>query len=199
MKRLALIVPLTLLTACALPVGGDNSETAPIVRAEDRSMGEVIDDSAIYTSIQSRIVSSHNKDLFFAVNTMIRQGRVLLTGRVRTHEEASEMVNICWQVADVKEVINEIEISDPASFTQGASDEWTEKQLESRLLFARGIHTVNLSVEVENGVAYFLGLVQSQAELDRVLSVARTAKGVKRVVSHLRIAEAQPVAPTTSY
>jgi hypothetical protein len=46
---------------------------------------------------------------------------------------------------------------------------------------------INYSIDVQNGVAYLIGRVKDKAELDRALNIARTTKGIKRVVSHLQI------------
>jgi osmotically-inducible protein OsmY len=58
-------------------------------------------------------------------------------------------------------------------------------ELRSRLLFAKNIQSVNYSIEAVNGTVYLLGVAQDQAELDRVLDVARNVNYVRRVVSHV--------------
>jgi hypothetical protein len=42
-------------------------------------------------------------------------------------------------------------------------------------------------MDVQGGTAYLIGRVKDQAELNRVLNVTRTTKGVKKVISHLQI------------
>ena len=84
----------------------------------------------------------------------------------------------------VREIINEIEVTDEGGIKAFAKDVWAANELRSRLLFAKGVNSVNFTVEVVNGTVYILGVYADPAEHDRVLGVARNMSNVKRVVSH---------------
>ena len=77
MVTLALIGMSGVLTAgCAI----DAATTV----AADRSMEQVVTDAEIVLDINKRLLAGENQDLFFDVTTNVYEGRVMLTGSVRT-------------------------------------------------------------------------------------------------------------------
>ena len=66
-------------------------------------------------------------------------------------------------------------------------DHWIEAQLSGKLLFTKQVQSINYSVESVGGTVYLIGLAQDDAELDRVLQIARNTPYVKKVVSYVLI------------
>ena len=64
---------------------------------------------------------------------------------------------------------------------------WINTQIRTRGLLAKDIRSVNYNVESVNGTVYLMGIAQDQAELSRMEYVARTTKGVQKVISHVRM------------
>lgn len=186
--RLSLPILLLTLTACQTVVMTGATETA-MVAAEKRTLGEAVDDVGIFTEISHYYLQTDVNDLLPHVNITVRQGRVLLTGKVNKHETAQLAERKAWEAGGVREVINEIEVNPQSGPWNRTRDEWLEKQVEGRLTVTKHINIFNLSVEVSNGTVYLLGLVQDDAEMQRVLTTTSTVRGVKRVVSHLRTFE----------
>lgn len=184
---LALMVCLP-LAACQSVMLRGATEVGHAV-AESRSVGQVIDDATIYTAINHHFLQTDVNDLLPNVNVVVRQGRVLLTGVVNNPDTPRRAVKIAWRVSGVKEVINEIEVDPEGDIVLAAQDEWIEKQVEARLAITKGVNILNYSVEVENGKVYLLGVVASAGERDNALAVARRVRGVREVISHLRLAE----------
>lgn len=187
MRRLALLAltPL-LLSGCVAAAVGAGTE-AGISLAEERSLGRKVDDVTIYTDINRLFIRTNSNDLFAGVTVNVRHARVLLTGNVATDATAQQAVQLAWQARGVEEVINEITVNPGSGFATSANDFAIKTNLESRLLITKNVWVINYSIDVVNGSAYLLGRVTDQAELDRVIAVARTTKGVKRVVNYLQI------------
>ena len=97
----------------------------------------------------------------------------------------AEAIQLAWKAKGVREVINEIEVTSEGGLTAYAKDSWAANELRSRLLFARGVNSINYSVEVVNGTVYLLGVAADTAEHERVLGIARNMANVRRVVSHV--------------
>lgn len=170
--------------------------------AETRSVGQVIDDATIYTNINHLYLQTDINDLLPHVNVVVRAGRVLLTGVVKNPQTPRKAVELAWSVSGVSEVINEIEVHQSAGLIKTAQDEWIEKQVEAKLALSKGVNILNYSIEVENAKVYLLGVVASEQELKNVMAVARRVKGVRQVVSHLRMAEPHEIVkpdPTDSF
>jgi osmotically-inducible protein OsmY len=183
---ISLIGLLLLLPGCATVAVAGAAGTAKVA-AEERTMGEAVDDIGIYTEVNHYFAQADVNDMFPHVGVTVRQGRVLLTGKVNHEDTKFRAEELAWKAGGVKEVINELEVVPDSGPGGRIRDEWVEKQLEGRLAVTKGVNIINFAVEVTNGTAYFIGLVKDQAELDRVLRVASVSKGVRRVVSHLRM------------
>ena len=124
-------------------------------------------------------------ELYRDVNLTISEGRVELTGSVKKPETRVEAVRLAWQAAGVKQVIDDIQVTDQSGISDYASDVWIANDLRTRLMFDKEIKNINYTVDVVNGVVYLMGVARDQAELDRVIAHARDIDGVRRVVNNV--------------
>lgn len=181
----ALLVMVT-LNACAPVMLGAGGVTAGVVGLQERTVGEAVDDTVIWSRIKNLYIQNDVNKLATRVSVEVTQGRVLLTGTVPNPDARVEAVRLAWQVQGVSHVINEIQISNQ-TLKSRAQDAWVTAQVKSKLLLNQDIESVNYSIDTVNLVVYLMGIAQSKAELEQATHVASTIKGVKRVVSHVRI------------
>ncbi len=174
------------LCACPLLVIGAVGETG-ITIAESRDVGTKLDDQVMYTNINNQFIEDKNNGLTISATVNVRHGRVMLTGNVASQQLAQKAVAAAWKVKGVKEVYNDLIINPDSTYGAATNDLIVKKNLVSRFIITKNVWYINYSSDVVAGNAYLLGDVKDQAELDRVLQIARTTKGIKRVVSHLRI------------
>lgn len=174
------------LSGCVPLVIGGATETAVVV-AQERSVGNAIDDTGIMLQIKNLYARQDYKDLLANVEIKVVEGRVLLTGNVDKPESQIEAVKLAWQVSSVKEVINEVQINDKSGFWNYTKDVWISTQVRTRLLFGKDIHNINYSVITVNQVVYLMGIAQNQEELNRATNVASSTSYVQRVVSYVRL------------
>jgi osmotically-inducible protein OsmY len=152
---------------------------------QDRGVRGAVTDNGIALEINHYWFQERsNAEIFSSISTQIYEGRVLLTGAVANPDTRAEAVRLAWKASGIREIINEIEVTDAGGVKAYAKDVWAANELRSRLLFAKGVNSANYTVEVVNGTVYILGVFADQAELDRVLGVARNLANVRRVVSH---------------
>ena len=142
------------------------------------------------TKVRTKILEADNQ-LFNDVGVEVYEGQVLLTGRVPNEEKRAEAVRISWSVVDVKDVINEVAVSENP-FSDLANDTWITTKLKSKMTFDKDILAINYSIETVGAVIYLIGIAQDKAELQRVLNHARSIDYVKRVVNHVRIKDPKP-------
>ena len=200
MNRLALLTAFAplLLTGCIAAAVGAGTE-AGVSLAEERSIGTKVDDLTIYTDINRMFVREPTNDLLANVTVDVRHARVLLTGNVDSENDVRRALELAWKARGVEEVLNELTVNPGTGLRLAAEDNLVKKNLEARLLVTKHVWVINYSINVVNGTAYLLGRVHDQLELDRVLTLARTTRGVKRVVNYLQIrAQNDPVRPAVS-
>ncbi|MEQ1890089.1 MAG: BON domain-containing protein [Alphaproteobacteria bacterium] len=186
-------------SACVPLVVGAGAVTGVTI-AEERSVGAAIDDTTIRVNVGA-LMLKEDEPLASMVDIEVLEGRVLLTGSVRTPDDRIRATMITWKSAGVKEVINELQVTDKASLGDLASDSWITTKLRTQILTNSNISDINYSIETVNGIIYLLGIAKNQQELDAVTSYARNISGVERVVSYVRVKNApasQASAPASS-
>lgn len=177
------------LSAC-VAAGVGAGAAVGVAAVQERGITGAAEDVRIRTEINAAWLSA-NENLLYEIELQVQESRVLLTGSVEDPELIVEAVRLCWQVDGVKEVINEIEISDKSGFTNYARDGLISGELRSTLLLDKEISSINYSIETVNQVIYLMGVAQDQAELDRVVDHARNIEYVRRVVPYVRVKEAE--------
>lgn len=136
-----------------------------------------------------------NTEMFRKLSITVDQGRVLLTGVVQNPEDRVEAVRLAWQPKGVKQVINEIRVGESGGVKSFAQDEWIGAQLRTKLIANQGVQSANYNIEVVQGSIYLMGVAQNQYELDRVIRISQGIKGVKEVVSYVKLA-GEPISST---
>ena len=173
------------LSACGPGMWIGAGATAGVAVAEERSIGDQVEDATLFVEISERLFR-YNEELFQEVSVDVTEGRVLLAGVVDTPEDRVDAVRLTWEVNGVKEVANEIKVTD-GGFAYYADDVWISTQLRNDLLWDKDIASINYNVETVHGVIYLTGIAKSQAELNRVVAHARTIPKVRDVVSYVRV------------
>ena len=148
-----------------------------------------MEDTATETKINANLLN-YSGELFIDVSVEVYEGRCLLTGKVKQTKDRIEAVRIAWNTSGVKEVINEIQVEDTSDLLDAARDQWVTAKLAAKITLDKQIKSINYSLETVNGTVYVMGIAQSQAELDRVRNHARQLAYVRRVISYVRIKDA---------
>lgn len=169
-------------TPVGIAIGG--AAAAGVVIAEERSVGDAIDDAGIKLDIADKLLKE-SESLFIDVSTTVVEGRVLVTGHVATDAVRQKVIEIIWSNKKVKAVLNELQITDNSSFSSSTEDTWITTKLKARLLQDVSIRQINYSVDTVNRVVYLMGIAQDQSELDRVYLQARDIAGVRKIISHV--------------
>ncbi len=182
--KAALLLSLTTsLSGCIAAVGAAGV-TGVETATEDRTVGSKVDDNGIALAIDKKFIAK-DKDLFGGVSTRVSEGRVMLGGKVKDPTTRKDAEDLAWQVEGVREVINEIKVSNEENFGNYISDAWITNQIRTRLLFTDGIKSQNYSVQTVDRVVYLMGIAQNNKELQAAIEVSRRTKNVQRVVSHV--------------
>jgi osmotically-inducible protein OsmY len=184
----ALVTLMAVGAAACTPVGlalGAGA-TAGIAATSEGGIQGSASDFRIQTAINDLWFKS-SLDIFRKLNLSVDQGRVLITGVVQDPNHRLEAVRLAWQPRGVKQVINEIRVADSDGIGGFARDTWITTKLRTQMTFDRDIQSINYSIETVQGIVYLMGVARSQSELDHVIEVARGIKGVKQVISYVKM------------
>lgn len=134
----------------------------------------------------------YDVDTFRKLDMTVNNGRVLLTGVVQDPENRVEAVRLAWQPDGVVQVINEIRVAESDGIKGFVRDTWITTRLRTALTFDGEVQSINYNIDTVQGTIYLMGFAQDQAELNRVVEIARTIPDVKQVVSYVKLVGAQP-------
>lgn len=184
---LALALP-PALGGCASAVVGAGAAVG-VAAYEERTIGTVADDTKMSAQIRFALLET-GEQYVTKIGVEVFEGRVLLTGAVSSEKMRADAVGVAWKIAGVKDVLNEIQISE-SGFLNTARDAWITTQLKAKITFDEKVHAINYAIETVNGVVYLIGIAQDQVELDRVVAYARDLNYVQKVISHVRLKQAR--------
>lgn len=173
----------TILQGCGAAAVVTGVEAVKTI-AQERSVGERIDDNGIALRINDAFIQQDVDNLFAEISTTIFEGRVMLTGSVGTEELKSKAEELVWPIKGVVEVINELQVGEN-SITDFGKDVYYANAVRSKLLLTKRISSSNFATSSVNGIIYIMGVAQDQEERANVIEVARRINGVKQVVSHI--------------
>ncbi len=171
------------LAGCAgLAVG--TGATGATMAAQERGLKGGIADAGIRLDING-LWFKHDEEMHRKVTLSISEGRVLLTGRVKSEQMMFDAVRLAWKANGVKEVINEVQVSDQTDFGGFFRDMWINARLKAKLALDDRVTSINYSIDTVSGIVYLFGIARDQDELRRVTSHAKDVEYVIRVVSHV--------------
>lgn len=190
MKNTSLILILLLLSAPVLSgcvwVGATAAVATGAAAAQEGGLSRAAKDIAIQAKIND-LWFKYDVATFSKLDLTINNGRVLITGVVQNPDHRVEAVRLAWQPEGVDQVINEIRVAESEGIKGFARDAWITTRLRTSIVFKKDVQSINYSIDTVQGTVYLMGVAQSQDELDKVITAARTIKDVKQVVSYVKI------------
>ena len=180
---LAFLLPaLSACTTTGFAVGAGAG--AAVAVSQERGLTGTLTDTRIRAAINI-LWLKQNSDMYRGLGLAVYEGRVLVTGVVRSEERRADAVRLAWRATGVKEVINEIAVDSTGRSKDFIRDTWITAQLKTKFLFDKAVTAINYSVDTVNYTVYLFGVAQDKSELERVINHARNVKFVRRVVNHV--------------
>ncbi|WP_373989699.1 BON domain-containing protein [Duganella sp. BuS-21] len=166
------------LSGCvALVAGGAISGT--LAASDRRTFGAQTEDRAIEVKSAIKVNNVGGDAAHVNINSFNR--RALVTGEVRDEAMKAAIEREIRGVEGVIDVINELEIAGPASYTSRSSDTIITTKVKASLVDAKDISANSYQVVTERGVVYLQGRV-TQREGQIGADIARGVSGVTKVV-----------------
>ena len=150
----------------------------------EKGLSTSVSDSVIQAKLSDSFIQT-SQSIFLNVETSVNDGSVLLTGKLKTQEEKITATRLSWEIRGVREVINEIQLSEASSFKSSAKDLAASAQLRAALIRDADISSLNFSIDVVNGIVYLSGVAENEEERERVVAHAQELRFAKQVVSYI--------------
>ena len=174
-----------LLSGCAPAIVGVGT-AAVAASSTEKGLTTSVSDSVIYTKIQDRFIQE-DASLSTVVDLTVNDAAVLMTGKVKTPEEKVLATRLAWEVRGVREVINELQVTDTSSIKDVAKDLAASAQLRGKLFADSSVSSLNFSIDVVNGTVYLSGIAADAEEMNRVVGHARELRFAQQVVNYIKL------------
>jgi osmotically-inducible protein OsmY len=177
--NVVLLASLPVFYGCAAAVIGGAAAGGYLVGEDRRPAGVMTDDQTIEFRVSNRI--AEKKISGAHVNSTSYNKLVLLTGEVPTAEAKAEIERIVREIPNVRGTYNELTVGPPKPLSSRTNDSYLTSLVKTRFVDAQRFNPVHVKVVTEDSTVYLMGILK-RPEADAATELARTARGVRRVV-----------------
>jgi osmotically-inducible protein OsmY len=149
-----------------------------VATTDRRTLGAQTEDKAIAVKAETRMPQIAGDAGHVNINSYNR--KVLLTGEVRDEAMKRAVENEVRSITNVDNVINELVVAGPSSYTSRSSDTLITSKVKISLADKKTVSANSFKVVTERGNVYLMGLV-TQREGNIAAQVAQGVSGVMRV------------------
>jgi osmotically-inducible protein OsmY len=153
----------------------------------EKGLSTSVSDSVIFTKLQDKFIQN-DASLGTVIDVSVNDGAVLMTGKVKTPEEKVLATKLAWEIKGVREVVNELQITDTSTLKDVAKDLAASAQLRGKLITDGKISSLNFSIDVVNGIVYLSGVASSTDEMNAVIAHAQDLRFAQQVVNYIILA-----------
>ena len=177
------------LSGCAGAMVGVGT-AAVAASTTEKGFSTSVSDGVIFTKLKERFIQV-NASLLTSAEITVNDGAVLFTGKVKTPENKIEATKLAWEIKGVREVVNELQVTDPSSIRDIAKDLAASATLRGKMIADQDISSLNFSIDVVNGIVYLSGVASSPEEMNKVVSHAENLRFSQEVVNYIILAKDQ--------
>lgn len=186
------LILVTVLSGCTKTVVKSSDIANKITRLY-RDSNQVKSDLMIEEQIKDSIddeksdfLNRNNLADFAYYDVKVMEGRVMLTGVAFDSKTKTFLANKVMNNLKVRSLLNEIVVKEKKSlFSTKISDYFLEKNIHMKIFFRSKIKSLNYEVSVVDSIAYVIGIAEDQEELELLLNLISTIRGIEKVVSHV--------------
>ena len=185
MKSLASLTLLFIVgflqTGCTTAVVG-GAIAGGAVAIDNRTTGDFVEDQNIKTKFASLYYGDDELSDKTHVNFTSYNRQVLITGEAPSEALKQRLSTIASQIKNVRHYYNEVVIGQPSSMSSRTNDAYITSKIKTSVLARiKTLDGAQVKVVTENGTVFLMGLV-TRHQGDQITDIARTTRGVKRVV-----------------
>lgn len=152
--------------------------------AGTRTLSMKLEDSSIERTAGINLYKADPRVRDANINVISFYGNVLLAGQVQDEALKARAEAIVRQIAEVKQVHNELTIGEASYYLERMSDGTTNKQIQKAFLLEKNFPSSRTRVFTVGGTVYLLGKL-TQAESDLAVAIISKISGVKKIVKML--------------
>ena len=162
--------------------------TGVSIAMDPRTIGTQIDDSLMQKNLRAKLILM-DKGYLLNVKTKVLDGRIFITGKVKTVEEKLKITKLGWEIKGARSVKNDLKIKEKFSFKQTAKDLLITSQLRTAIIANKKIKSANYDIDTYKKIIYVYGISQNEEERAEVINEAKNVLDVEDVVTSIFLVE----------
>ena len=186
MRLILLLIIILNLQSCAGPIIGGVGAIAFSSSAQEKGLGTSINDKVTYVKLRNAIYD-WNPSVSENVSLSVDNGSILVTGKLKNIDLKVQLTKIIWEINGVKEVNNQVQISETNNIKNIAKDLASLGEIKARLMASKKLNSLNFSIDVVNNIAYISGVASSEEEISIVTQIAQEARFIKEVQNFVKV------------
>ena len=159
--------------------------------ATSRNLDDAFSDFGADTKLKTVLFSDRTHD-YSDIDLTVYEGRLLLTGTMRSEQGHQSLVANAWKADGVDQVIDEILIADKTGIGQGFEDARIDQAIRASFITDRVVRSGDFKIAVSKATVFLIGSADSEREINEALDIASNISGVEEVINHVVIRGAQP-------
>ena len=154
------------------------------VATDERTFGRIWNDSTIATKVKNALMEDPDVSAL-KVDVDVLEGIVILSGIVENKKAAKRAVEVAQEVPGVREVKSNLQIG-KKNWGQALKDKVIGSKIKAKLINEPGIRSLNIDVDVNNGIVTLTGLVEYKYQKNRAIEIAQNTNGTIKVIDNLK-------------
>ena len=171
------------LSGCANAVIGLGT-AAVAASSTEKGLSTSVADAQIYAKLKDKFIKT-NVSLLTGVDISVNDGAVLRTGKIKNYDEKALATKLVWEIRGVREVINELQISNKSNIKDIAKDLAASASLRAKLIADKSVSSLNYDIDIVNGIVYLSGIASDANEKNIVIAHAREINFTQQVVDYI--------------
>ena len=186
MRIFLLLLIILNLQSCAAPIIGGVGAIAFSSSAQEKGLGTSINDKVIFVKLRNAIYD-WDPSVSENVSLSVNNGSILVTGKLKNIDTKIQLTTVIWEINGVKEVNNQVQISEINNLKNIAKDLASLGEIKARLMASKKLNSLNFSIDVVNNIAYISGVASSEEEISIVTQIAQEARFIKEVQNFVKV------------
>ncbi|MFV2056151.1 MAG: BON domain-containing protein [Thiohalomonadales bacterium] len=162
-----------------------------LVAHDKRSAQAMLDDTQIEIHASDILYGDQTLQRKIHVNVTSYNRVVLLTGEIISAELQQKVLEMVSNIDKVKQVHNELQIKNLASFSNRSGDTWLTSKVKTSMFATKDFDANRIKVVSEADSVYLMGIVNRQ-QGNLAAKIASEVGGVRRVVTFFEYVEDEP-------
>ncbi len=183
-KKIIILFIFVIISGCVGYSSTGVLGTGVSIALDPRSLGTQIDDSLMQQNLRARLITA-DKNYIIAVKTKILDGRIFLTGKVKSVEDKLKITKIAWEIKGARSVNNDLQIKEKFDFKRSAKDLLITSQLRAAMIGNKKIKSVNYNIDTYKKKIYVYGIAQNKTEKDEISKEAKQILDVEDIITSI--------------